>query len=127
MEKGWGCVDLQEAAKRLARSSVVREFVKSKVGEERFPEAIRLMKAGTLDGDIGATIDALLGDSIRNDATEVWSGRIEDTYDNFPLHVYGYHGVYWVWTIDYDPVGYFTNKKSAIAYAFSNWDNVFAS
>ena len=65
------CVDLDAACKVLARSPVVRELVKKEVGDEHFPAALDAMRAGKLEGDLGATIHDLLVDAIPNDGTMV--------------------------------------------------------
>jgi hypothetical protein len=118
------CVDLAAACKVLARSAAVKASVRAKVGEQDYPAALSLMKAGSLESDLGATLHDFLTDEIRNEATEVWSGVIRQPHDNYPITVNGLHGVYWVWAMEYDPVGYFLNKRNASSFARSNWENV---
>lgn len=104
----------------------MRELVKKEVGDEHFPAALDAMRAGKLEGDLGATIHDLLVDAIPNDGTVVWSGLIRQPHDDYPVTVNGYQGVYWVWAMEYDPVGYFLNKRTAISFAKSNWEDVIA-
>lgn len=116
------CVALDAASKILAKSRAVQSFVKKSVGATRFPEALTLMKAGTLEGDLGADIHDLLADAISNDAKVVWSGLIRQPHDDYPIQVHEFHGVFWVWAMEYDPIGYFLDKQVAISYARSNWE-----
>ncbi len=118
-------VDLADACKVLARSDSVQTLLKEQVGSDGCAEALRLMKAGNLDGDLGATVHDLFLDAIENDATTVWSGFIHNDSDNWPVRVNEYHGVFWVWAVESDPVGYFLDQASAISFARANWDNVY--
>lgn len=119
MEHRGGCDTLQEVCPVLARKRVVQEMVKKEVGEQDYPAAIALMKQGTLEGDLGAKIHDLLSDAIRNDADVVWDGVMPGSEENYPIRVNAYCGVYWIWAMEYDPVGYFTDKRYAISYARS--------
>jgi hypothetical protein len=116
------CVDLDEASQVLAKSRAVRTLVKKFVGPARFSDALILMQSGTLQGDLGADLHDLLVDAIRNDAKEVWSGVISHPHDDYPIRVNEFHGVFWIWAMEYDPVGYFLSKQDAVTYACSNWD-----
>lgn len=127
MDKGFSSetVGLAEACKVLAKSDYVQALLKEQVGSNGYVEALRLMKAGNLDGDLGATVHDFFLDAIQNDATTIWSGFIHDENDDWPVNVNEYHGVFWVSALEYDPVGYFLNSKSAIVYARSAWENVY--
>lgn len=116
------CVTLDAASEVLAKSRAVQSLVKKSVGATLFPEALTLMKAGTLEGDLGADIHDLLADAIHNDAKVVWSGLIRQPHDDYPIQVKEFHGVFWVWAMEYDPVGYFLNMRDAVSYARSNWE-----
>ena len=127
MDKGFSSdtVGLADACKVLAQSKSVHTLLKEQVGSGGYAEALRLMKAGNLDGDLGATVHDLFLDAIENDATTVWSGFIHNDSDNWPVRVNEYHGVFWVWAVESDPVGYFLDQASAISFARTNWDNVY--
>ena len=116
------CVALDVASKVLAKSRSVQSLVKKSVGATRFSDALTLMKVGKLEGDLGGDIHDLLADAIRNDATEVWSGLIRQPHDDYPIQVNEFHGVFWIWAMEYDPVGYFLSKQDAVSYARSNWE-----
>lgn len=118
-------VDLADACKVLAKSRSVQALLKEEVGSDSYPEAHKLMKAGKLDGDLGATVHDLLLDTIEDQATTVWSGFIHNDSDNWPVRVNEYHGVFWVDALESEPVGYFLDKACAISFARSNWDNVY--
>jgi len=120
MEQGSSyCVDLDAACKVLVRSVAVQALVRTKVGDQNYPAALALMKAGRLEGDLGANVHDLLTDEILNEASGVWSGVIRQPHDDYPITVNGFHGVYWVWAMEHDPVGYFLNKRTAISFARS--------
>ena len=115
------CVDLNKVCTVLAKISSVQVLVEKEVGAKDFPTALHLMKLGDLQGELGATIYNFLDDEIENESTQVWSGLIDGEY---PVHVNEYHGVYWVWAMEYDSVGYFLDEATAVSYVELNWDNV---
>ena len=119
------CVQLGAACVVLSESRAVQAMVKKAVGAKDFPAALALMKAGTLEGDLGDTIHDLLSDAIENEATEAWRGFTHHPHGDYPLVVNEYHGVYWVYAMEFDPVGYFLDEFSAVGFARSNWDNVY--
>jgi hypothetical protein len=126
MEQGSSdCVQLSAACVVLSESRAVQAMVKKAVGAKDFPAALALMKAGKLEGDLGDTIHDLLFDAIENEATAVWSGFIHHPHDDYSINVNEYHGVYWVYAMEFDPVGYFLDEDSAVAFARSNWENVY--
>ena len=118
-QRSSSCVALDDTCVVLAKSRVVQDLVKQEVGEQDYPAAIALMKLRKLDGELGAKVQDLLVDAIRNDAGVVWDGLMGGAEDSFPIRVNAYHGVYWIWAMEYDPVGYFLNKRTAISYAKS--------
>lgn len=119
------CVDLDTACKVLAKSRSVQAELKDAVGTKDFSAALAMMKAGKLVGDLGASIHDLLTDSIQNDANQVWKGFIRQPHDDYPVRVNEYHGIYWVWAMEYDPIGYFLDKENAESFAQTNWENVY--
>ena len=126
MEQGSSdCVQLAAACVLLSQSAVVQALVKKTVGAKNFPAALSLMKAGKLEGNIGDSVHNLLIDTIRNESNQVWSGFIHHPHDDYSLMVNEYHGVFWVHAMEYDPVGYFLDQDSAVAFARSNWENVY--
>lgn len=118
------CIDLDKACEQLAKSKDVRELVRKTVGDASLEDALQMMHDGCLEGEVGATVHDLLTDTIANESETVWDGTIGGEY---PVQVNEYHGVYWVWAMEYDPVGYFTSKKEAIGYVQFNWDAVRSS
>jgi hypothetical protein len=116
------CVGLDAACKVLAKIRSVQTLIKTAVGAGKFQEALRLMKSGNLEGKVGGELHDLLSDTIRNEAVEAWRGVIHQPHDDYSVQVSGYHGVYWVWAGEYDPVGYFLDQHSAISYAKATWE-----
>ena len=117
----FGCVGLDEACKVLVKSRSVQAIVKKAVGVKGYTTATHLMKSGNLEGDLGARLNDLLSNTLINDRKEVWTGYL---HNGFPIYVYKYDGVFWVWAIEYNPVGYFLDEESALSFAQSNWGDV---
>jgi hypothetical protein len=116
------CVDLDAACKLLAKCKSVQALVETAVGAGNYKQALALMRAGKLEGNLGGAIHDLLADAISNEAEEVWSGIIRQPHDDYPIQVKAYNGVFCVWALEYDPVGYFLDEDSAISYARATWD-----
>jgi hypothetical protein len=119
------CVQIAAACVVLSQSREVQAIVKKAVGANDFPTALALMKAGKLEGNIGDSVHDLLTDTIKNESIQVWSGFIHHTHDDYALMVNEYHGVFWVHAMEFAPVGYFLDEDSAVAFARSNWENVY--
>lgn len=126
MEQGSSdCVQLAAACVVLSQSREVQALVKKAFGAKDFTTALALMKAGKLEGNIGDAVRDLLTDTIQNESFQVWSGFIHHPHDDYALTVNEYQGVYWVHAMEFDPVGYFLDEDSAVAFARSNWENVY--
>lgn len=120
----YGTVDLAEAAKTLARSRKVAAALRQELGEEDGKLAIALMLTGSLEGDLGDRVHDFLIDAIRNEAKVVWDGEIPGSEFAYPVNVNSYGGVFFVWAMEYDPVGYFLSRSDAVSYIKFNWDGV---
>ena len=95
MEQGSSdCVQLPAACVVLSESREVQALVKEAIGATDFPTALALMKAGKLQGIIGASIHDLLSDTIQHDSIKVWSGFIHHPHDDYALTIKEYHGIY---------------------------------
>jgi len=119
-----GTVDLLGACPTLARSRNVRELLKKHFGEDRAKVAIGMMRAGRLDGGFGDEIHDFLSDAIHNEAKVVWDGAIPGSEFEFPVNVNAFGGIFFVWAMEYDPVGYFTSRDDAVSYIFGEWGGV---
>ena len=68
-------------------------------------------------------------DEIMNEAKTVWEGELHDPENDnpdtiFPIGINEYEGVFYVWALEYDDIGYFLSKDAAVNYADSNWENI---
>jgi len=99
----------------------VQAIVKKAIGVKDYTTATHLMKSGNLEGDLGARLKDLLPDTLINGREEVWTGYL---HNGFPIYVYKYDGVFWVWAIEYNAVGYFLDEERAVSFAQSNWGDV---
>lgn len=127
MDKGFSqdCVDLEAACKVLALSQTAQKVLRDSVGDKDFPVALEMMRSGELVGDLGATVHDLFLDLIGGDANAIWSGFIRSDGQDFPVEVNEYHGVFWVWALEVEPVGYFLDADAAINFVLTNWDDVY--
>lgn len=119
------CVDLAEACKVLVKSQSVQAILQDALGSKDYPKALEMMKSGDLTGHLGASIHDLFLDKIQNDATVIWSGLIHQEHDDYPVTVNEYHGVFWVWALESEPVSYFLDSSAAVAFARANWESVY--
>ncbi len=115
------CVDLDAACQVLVERPAVQALIKREIGAKKLQEALTMMKAGKLEGDVGDEIFNLLTDEIDNNSEVVWEDLIDQPHDVYPVQVLEYHGVYWAWAMEYDPVGFFLGENSAVSYARSTW------
>lgn len=82
-----------------------------------------MMLEGRFSGDSGDDLHDFLLDAIVNDSTTAWSGLINSGDEDWPINVQEYFGVFYVWSMEYDNVGYFLSKEDALSYVFSEgWD-----
>ena len=114
----------------LANSSCVADSLNKYFGRVTGPEAIKMLRSGILTGEIGCNTQDFLEEEIATKAKLVWKGTIYDPSDvedldrQFPVQVLGYERVFFVRSLEFDDVGYFTSEKDAIAYVHMNWTDV---
>lgn len=127
MDKGFSqhCVSLEDACAALSQRRRVQAVLKEAVGSANFSAALKMMKSGPFTGDLGAKIHDLFLERIESDAVSVWSGFIYQDGDRYPVRVNEYNGVFWVWAVEDDPIGYFLDRDQAITFARTNWDDVY--
>jgi hypothetical protein len=88
-----------------------------------------MMKAGNLEGAFGDEVYDFLDDEIENEAQTAWSGSVggsdegkDNAVDDSRLvEIREYEGIYFVWALEEDPVGYFLNHEDAKSYVVLNW------
>lgn len=114
-----GTVTLEAAGPVLARSRSVQALLAKKLNPQDLLAALNMLKSGLLEGDLGESVHDMLVDAIENDAKIVWEGVIPGS--GFPVNVQSYGGVFCVWAMEYDKVGYFLLQSSAVDYIHGNW------
>jgi hypothetical protein len=119
------CVSLEAACSHLTTDPAVRAVLSRVVGDACLPVALDLMKSGSLTGDLGEAVHDFFLERIQTDAIPVWTGFIYQSGDRYPVRVNGYHGVFWVWAVDEEPIGYFLDQDRAVTFARTNWDDVY--
>ena len=83
-----------------------------------------MMRKGKLTGALGIDVHDYLVDEIGNESRTVWNGLIPATHDTYPVDVNEYAGVFYVWAMEYDDVGYFLSLDAAKGYVYGNWEGV---
>jgi hypothetical protein len=119
-----GAVTLEAAGRVLARSKVVQTTLREALKEPDASAALAMLKSGSLVGDLGAEVHDLLADAIVNGSTIVWDGAIPGDEFDFPVHVKSFGGVFYVWAMECDDVGYFLSRSRAVDFIRGNWDGV---
>ena len=119
-----GTVTLEAAGPVLSRSAAVQATLNDALTGPDIAAALAMLQAGSLEGDLGAEVHDLLVDAIENDSTVVWDGTIPGSEFDFPVQVNSFGGVFYVWAIEYDKVGYFLSKSDAVDYIYGSWEEV---
>jgi hypothetical protein len=96
----------------------------SKFGQRRLSGCLRRLRDGKMDDELGLELQDMIGDDAINSASTVWTASIRGGEELFPVHVQEYGGLYWVWAMDYDRVGFFTGLQSAIDYVYFDWRDI---
>ena len=124
MEAADGTIDLEATLSILGKNTKVIARLRRQFKGVRFAEVTRMLVQGKFEGDIGDTLYNFLLDEIPNKAVVRWRGAIPGTEFDFPVSVYEYFGVFYVWALEHDRVGYFESEAEAKGYIFGNWDVV---
>lgn len=119
-----GTVTLEAAGPVLARSRAVRATLRNTLNEPDVSAALAMLKSGSLVGDLGAEVHDQLADAIGNESKVVWEGSIPGSEFDFPVQVKSFGGVFYVWAMEYDDVGYFLSREAAVDYIRASWDGV---
>jgi hypothetical protein len=117
------CVDLEGTLLKLAKSDLFQATLSKEFGSPMAQTMRAMMLEGRFSGDSGDDLHDFLLDAIVNDSTTAWSGLINSGDEDWPINVQEYFGVFYVWSMEYDNVGYFLSKEDALSYVFSEgWD-----
>ena len=113
---------------RLARSAELRDILHKRFGEERYPQVLKMLRAGKPDGDIGDELWTFLADGIANDYWVAWEAETPSDYydgvENWRVEIRCFHGVFEVWAAEHGTTGLFLDERHAKAYILTNWDRV---
>jgi hypothetical protein len=120
----YGTCTLEAAGLVLAQSEEVLATLQATFNASECAAALDLLRSGALVGQFGAEVHDLLVDAIENESRVVWEGVIPGTEFDFPVHVKSFGGVFFVWAMEYDNVGYFRAERDAVGYIRGNWHGV---
>jgi hypothetical protein len=117
------CVDLEGTLRKLAKSDLFQATLIKEFGSSMAQTMRSMMLDGKFSGDSGDELHDFLLDAIVNDSKTSWSGLINSSDEDWPINVQEYFGVFYIWAMEYDNVGYFLNKEDALSFVFSEgWD-----
>ena len=126
MESARDTVELEETLSTLVLNEQAQKDLKSKFGSEQYDAVIAMMTSGCFEGILGDELHEWLLDTIKNNAEVAWEGTIASGSEFYPVRVYQYSGIFFVWALEYDDVGYFLSEHEAKDFIYFNWDNVSA-
>jgi hypothetical protein len=124
MEAADGTIDLEATLSILGKSPKVIARLRKQFKGARFAEVAHMLEQGKFEGDTGDALHDFFLDEIPNEAVVRWEGAIPGAEFDFPVGVYEYFGIFYVWALEYDKVGYFETEADAKAYIYGNWDVV---
>lgn len=122
----YGQRKLDEALNTLRSKPRAIDALSSNLGKE-------LADKFSSNSEVAAEFDEIYNffvDEICNEAIEVWSGSLAqyDSYSDeevyYPIGIKEYEGIFFIWALEYDDIGYWLDEKSALSYAQMEWDNI---
>lgn len=99
-------VTIEETIPVLAKSEKARNELRDLLGLE----AVDMLVSGIIKGDLGGKIYDILDDLIYNNSKTVSE---EELPNGYPIKVNVYEGIYYVYTPEYEPIGYFLSEEHA--------------
>lgn len=125
-----GDINYEEVLELLATSRKACSALKAAFGPEEGKAAVSIFRSGDLDCETGHKIYDFFHDEISDESKMVWSRSLAeyDSYDSeevyYPLEAMQYATVFWVAGPEGERFGYFSSKKLAVEFVYSNWENV---
>lgn len=117
-------VPLEGTLQKLARSKKLRQSMAAHFGDVEVIAALAMMRAGRLEGSLSGRVHDFLSDELVNECAVAWNGLIPGSEYDYPVCVHSYAGIFHVWALEYDSVGYFLCLADAKDYVYMNWDEV---
>lgn len=117
-------VSLEGTLRTLAGNKMMLRLLGAQFSDAELASVLTMMRAGKFEGELGDRLYDFLIDELVNECTVVWEGLIPGAEDDYPVCVYSYAGVFHVWALEYDRVGYFLSRDDAMDYVYMNWDEV---
>lgn len=124
MQASDGTITLEAALPILRKSPKVIARLKRVFKGIQFAEVARMLEQGAFEGDTGDALYNFFQDEIPNNAVVRWQGAIPGADFDYPAQIREYFGVFYVWALEYDKVGYFVTESDASTYIYGNWDIV---
>ena len=125
--KMFGGVEIEQALPVLMQSNLALDRLKEHLGPAQYLEFLKLYQDGVLEGDLSDQAYDFFSDEIVNEGKPVWSGELfnpeepDDSDQRYPIRIYAYEGIFYVWATEYDPMGYFLTASDAENCMHSNW------
>ncbi len=114
----------------LGQSRNACDALSRAIGADQSESAIQMLQSGALTGELGLDIHIFFEDEIVEASKTVWEGVTFDPDDednpdtNYPVRIQEYEGVFYVWALEFDDVGYFLSLEDAKSEVFGNWEFV---
>lgn len=112
--------NLVEVLPVLVGSKKLCDYLYEQFKVEDASSMIAMMRQDKFIGEIGDELHDFLIDEIANESELIWEGVILGSEDEFSIGINGYHGIYYVWAVEYDDQGFFVNIDDAKDYIISN-------
>ena len=117
-------VNLEKVLPTLVKSESFHSVLRKQFNISLADQMVSMMRDGAFSGSAGDDLENFLVDAVVNDSEIAWSGFIKGSEDNYPVGIRSYHGVYYVWALEENDVGYFLDFESAKWYVEWNWNDL---
>jgi hypothetical protein len=114
-------VPLEALLPLLTDSYEIYELLCREFGSDRVDELYDLMDEGSLEGELGTELRAVLMREILEESGVEWAGTMTDMGQASPFEVKGYQGIYIVLASANRELGCFLSLEDARAYLAFHW------
>ncbi len=108
-----GTVTLEEALPVLVKSKKLLSILRKEFGLSKAKVIISMMREGAFSGDVGDELYVFLIDQIHNESETMWNGVSMASDNEYAIGINGYCGIYYVWEVEMDEVGFFLDIEHA--------------
>lgn len=114
-----GTVTLEKALPVLVKSKKLHSILRKEFGSSKAKVMISMMRERGFSGDAGDELYDFLMDQIHNESETVWHGVSMTSDNEYAIGINGYCGIYYVWEVEMEEVGFFLDIEDAKSFVFS--------